>query len=133
MSFIELLRKAKAESLGQGNTPLARAAEQRLPWTERLRRAKSGALARSPDPWRLRLERVRGKSGFDGIERISTQEIFDFLEVPQRARTAGACRRLATLMRELGWSPVKARGMTQSGFRDQVRGYARDAKAAAAA
>jgi hypothetical protein len=78
------------------------------------------------DPWHLRLERVRGKKGDDGIERASTQAVFDFLEVPQRSRTAGACRRLAKLMRELGWSAIKARGMTQSGFRDQVRGYARD-------
>ena len=79
------------------------------------------------------MERVRGKAGYDAVERISTQDLFDLLEVPQRARTAGACRRLAKLMRELGWSPVKARGMTQGGFRDQVRGYARDKKAAAAA
>jgi hypothetical protein len=77
-------------------------------------------------PWHIRLERIRGKVGDDGIERISTQVVFDFLEVPQRSRTAGACRRLAQLMRELGWSQVKARGLTQSGFRDQVRGYARD-------
>jgi hypothetical protein len=34
-------------------------------------------------------------------------------------------------MRELGWTAVKARGMTQSGFKDQVRGYARDTKGAA--
>jgi hypothetical protein len=96
-----------------------------VPWVEQLRRAKSQALARSADPWRLRLERVRGKTGYDGVERISTQDLFDLLEVPQRTRNAGACRRLANLMRELGWTPVKARGMTQSGFRDQVRGYAR--------
>ena len=36
------------------------------------------------------------------------------------------CRRLARLMHELGWSPIKARGLTPGGFRDQVRGYARD-------
>ena len=39
---------------------------------------------------------------------------------------AGACRRLAKLMRELGWSPIKARALTQGGLQDQVRGYARD-------
>jgi len=132
VSFIEVLRKAKAEALGQSNPP-AYTAEEQMPWIEQLRRAKSRVLTHSSDPWRLRLERVRGKIGYDGVERISTQDLFDLLDVPQRARTAGACRRLATLMRELGWSPVKARGMTQSGFRDQVRGYARDAKAAAAA
>ena len=34
------------------------------------------------DPWRLRLEGLRGKKWDDGIERISTQTIFDILEVP---------------------------------------------------
>jgi hypothetical protein len=63
------------------------------------------------------------QGGYDGVERVSTPDLFDCLDVPQRARTAGACRRLAKLMRELRWTPVKARGITQSGFRDQVRGY----------
>jgi hypothetical protein len=53
---------------------------------------------------------------------VSTQTLLDLLEVPQRGRNAGACRRLAKLMLELGWTPIKARGMTQNGFRDQVRG-----------
>jgi hypothetical protein len=92
----------------------------------KLQRGQDELLARAADPWRLRLERVRGKMGDDGIERVPTQTLFDILEVPQRSRGAGACRRLAQLMRELGWSPIKARGLTQSGLRDQVRGYARD-------
>jgi hypothetical protein len=128
MSFIEVLRKTRAEAIGRSQ-PFSPTLEQQMPWVTRLRMAKSQALARSADPWRLRLERLRGKVGYDGVEKISTQDVFDYLEVPQRARTAGACRRLATLMRELGWTPVKARGMTQSGFRDQVRGYAREARA----
>ncbi len=90
-----------------------------------LRQAKQ--QARKPaDPWLLRLEGLRGKKWDDGIERISTQTVFDILEVPHRARNAGACRRLSKLMRELGWYPIKARGLTPGGFRDQVRGYARD-------
>jgi hypothetical protein len=93
---------------------------------ETLRSRRAQTQAHNADPWLLRLERVRGKIGGDGVERISTQEVFDILEVPQRKRTAGACRRLAQLMRELGWSATKARGLTQGGFRDQVRGYARD-------
>ena len=63
------------------------------------------------DPWLLRLEGLRGKKWDDGIERISTQTIFDVLEVPHRSRNAGACRRLAKLMGELGWNPIKARGL----------------------
>ena len=91
-----------------------------------LRQAREQTRKTAKDPWRLRLEGLRGKKWDDGIERISTSSVFDVLEVPQRSRGAGACRRLATLMRELGWSPIKARGLTQGGFRDQVRGYARD-------
>jgi hypothetical protein len=96
-----------------------------MSFLEVLKQTRKQATAK-PDPWRLRLERLRGKVGYDAIERISTQSIFDILELPQRARNAGACRRLAKLMQELGWTPIKARGLTQSGFSDQVRGYARD-------
>jgi hypothetical protein len=62
----------------------------------------------------------------DGVERISTQALFDILEGPQRRRNAGARRRLAKIMRELGWTAIKARGLTPGGFRDQIRGWARD-------
>ncbi len=72
------------------------------------------------------LQDLPGKKLDNGIERISTQTVFDILEVPHRSRTAGACRRLSKLMRELGWHPIKARGLTPGGFRDQVRGYARN-------
>jgi hypothetical protein len=85
-------------------------------WLERL----EAEVARdSVHPWKLRLERVRGKIDADGLER---------LEVPQRSRTAGACRRLAAVMTELGWTPVRVRGLTPSGFREQVRGYCREAQ-----
>ena len=97
-----------------------------MPFIERLRQARSETVARNADTWRLRLERVGGKVGDDGIERVSTQTVFDVLEVPQRGRGAGACRRLATLMRGLGWHAIKARGLTQTGVRDQIRGWARD-------
>src|SRR6266567_12528 len=96
-------------------------------WVTRMR-AYAEMAARSADPWRLRLERLRGKVGADNVERIGTQAIFDALEVPQRNRGAGACKRLGRLMRELGWSPIKARGLNQRGLLEQVRGYARDAR-----
>jgi hypothetical protein len=84
--------------------------------------------AQDSDPWRLPLERLRGKIGDDGIERITTQLLFDILEVPQRCRGAGACRRLAKLMAELGWMSVRVRGLTRGGYLEQVRGYCRDAR-----
>ena len=69
------------------------------------------------------LERLHGKTGDDGIER--TQLMFDILEVPQTSRRAGACRRLAKLMAELGWTAVRVRGLTRGGYLEQVRGYCR--------
>jgi hypothetical protein len=74
------------------------------------------------------LQHVRGKLGDDGIERISTQRLFDLLETPQRSRGAGACRRLAKLMSELAWTAVRVRDLTRGGYLEQVRGYARDVR-----
>jgi hypothetical protein len=99
-----------------------------MSWVGALKQARAEAVARRADPWRLRLEGLRGKVGDDGIERVSTQTVLDLLEVAQRNRGAGACRRLAKVMRELGWHPIKARGLTATGVRDQIRGYARDKK-----
>ena len=79
----------------------------------RLHEAQANSKARTADPWRLPLERLHGKVGDDGIERITTQLLFDILEVPQRSRGAGACRRLAKLMAELGWTAVRVRGLSR--------------------
>ena len=98
-----------------------------MSWLGKLQEAKAELTARAADPWRLRLERVRGKIGDDGVERVSTQTVFDLLEVLQRSRGAGACRRLARVMRELGWTPVRVRDLTRGGYKEQVRGYCRDA------
>src|SRR6266849_3382251 len=84
-------------------------------------------VAQATDPWLMPLERLRGKTGDDGIERVTTQTVFDILEIPQRGRGAGACRRLARLMAELGWTAVRVRGLTRGGYLEQVRGYCRDA------
>ena len=57
-----------------------------------------------PSPSELSVKRVRGQTSFDGLERVSTQALMDILQVPQRQRTAGTYRYLATLMAELNWS-----------------------------
>jgi len=45
--------------------------------------AAKSAAAESADPWRLTLERVRGKVDFfDRLERISSQTLLDLLEIP---------------------------------------------------
>jgi hypothetical protein len=99
-----------------------------VPFLEKLRTAQA-EVAQPIDPWRLRLERVRGQTGFDGLERISTQTVMDILEVPQRQRTAGAYRQLAKVMAELGWSAVRVRDLTRGGYKEQVRGYTRSSRA----
>jgi hypothetical protein len=88
-------------------------------------RAAAAETMQPVDPWRLRLERVRGTTGFDGLERISTQMLMDILEVPQRQRTAGTYRHLAKMMTELGWTAVRVRDITRGGYKEQVRGYVR--------
>ena len=97
---------------------------------ERMREeAAKAAAAEVTDPWSLRLARVRGKTDFyDGLERISSQTLLDLLEVPQRNRTAGTYRRLCKIMSELGWTAVRVRHLTRGGYREQVRGYCRDAR-----
>ena len=97
-----------------------------MSWLGKLEKAKAEMAAQNVDQWRLPLERVRSKIGDDGIERITTQTLFDILDVPQRSRGAGACRRLAKLMAELGWTAVRVRGLTRGGYLEQVRGYCRD-------
>ena len=100
-----------------------------MAWLTKLHEAKAEMATLNADPWRVRLERARGQVGDDGIERISTQTLFDHLEVFQRSRGAGACRRLAKVMRDLGWTPVRVRDLTRGGYKEQVRGYCRDARA----
>ena len=102
-----------------------------LTFRERMQEeAAKAAAAESADPWHLRLERVRGKIDFyDRLERVSSQTLLDLLEVPQRNRTAGTFRRLSKLMTELGWTAVRVRDLTRGGYKEQVRGYCRDAHA----
>ena len=102
---------------------------------ERLREEEAkAAAAEAVDPWRLQLERVRGKVDFfDRLERITSQTLLDLLEIPQRNRTAATFRRLAKVMTELGWTAVRVRDLTRGGYKEQVRGYCREARSPHAA
>ena len=91
-------------------------------------RAECSEVDCPADPWLAPLQRVRGKIEFDGQERVSSQTVLDVLEVPQRQRTAGTFRRLARLMAQLGWTAVRVRDLTRGGYKEQVRGYVRDAR-----
>jgi hypothetical protein len=93
-------------------------------FVDRLRAARAEAK-KSSDPWISALRNIRGQMGHDRIERISTEAIFDRLDVPPVQRTPEAAKRLRHLMIELGWTPVRARAVTARGRAARVRGYAR--------
>ena len=98
-----------------------------MAWLTRLQDAQV-ATRNVVDPWRLPLERLRGKIDYDGLERVSSQTILDMLQVPQRSRRAPVYRRLAKLMAELGWTAVRVRDLTCGGYKEQVHGYCRDSR-----
>jgi hypothetical protein len=99
-----------------------------MSWLSKLQEAKVEMAVPNIDPWRFPLERVRGKIDYDGIERVTTQTLLDVLEVPQRSRRAGTYRHLSKLMVELGWTAVRVRDLTRGGYKEQVRGYCRNAR-----
>jgi hypothetical protein len=90
-------------------------------------RASREALEESDreDPWVSHLRNLRGRVGADGIERIATYDVFDVLEIPLRHRSRLTVR-LSRVMRSLGWTNIRARGLTPGSYRDRVRGYARE-------
>jgi len=95
-----------------------------LTFRDRMTEGAKSAAAEATDPWRFTLARVRGKVDFfDRLERISSQTLLDLLEVPQRNRIAGTYRRLAKVMAELGWSPVRVRDFNGRGYKETIRGY----------
>jgi hypothetical protein len=102
--------------------------ENNMAWITKLHDAQAAISAPRADPWLLPLGRVRGQINFDGLERVSSQTLLDLLEIPQRSRRAPVFRRIAKLMAELGWTPVRVRDLTRGGYKEQVRGYARDAR-----
>lgn len=93
---------------------------------QRLRALADATRNRDPeDPWEATLRKLKGRVGPDGVERISTTDVFDALEVPMRRRSGQAVR-LSQLMRRLGWASIRARGLNPGSYRDRVRGYARE-------
>jgi hypothetical protein len=97
-----------------------------MTFIQKLRDAvQSTRQANAEDPWMPTLRKIKGKVGQDGIERVSTANVFDALEVPMGARPAQTVR-LSRVMRQLGWQNIRARGLNPGSYRDRVRGYARE-------
>jgi len=81
--------------------------------------------AGTEDPWETTLRKLKGRVAPDGVERIATYDVFDALEVPMRHRPSQTVR-LSRVMRRLGWSNIRARGLNPGSYRDRVRGFARE-------
>jgi hypothetical protein len=98
----------------------------RRSFLQALREGKEAVRKAPPeDPWVPTLRKLKGRIGHDGVERIATTHAFDELEVPMRHRPSQTVR-LSRLMRRLGWTNIRARGLNPGSYRDRVRGYARE-------
>ena len=89
------------------------------------------AVAEPSDPWNITLDSITGRLGSDGVERISTEMVFEWLSVEPFARTPELAEKIRHLMVRNGWVPVRARHATSKGHAARVRGYARLAVAGA--
>jgi hypothetical protein len=92
-------------------------------FVERLRVTRQ--IAKPKDRWTAPLQTIRGQIGHDGLERISTDAVFEQIDIPRLKRTPEAAKRLKLLMVDLGWTPVRSRHVTSRGRAARVRGYAR--------
>jgi hypothetical protein len=89
-----------------------------MAWIDRLREAGEQVDQPYVDPWQRILERA-----LQGLEAASTTAIMDMVGV--RPTSANA-RRLAPIMRQLGFIPIKSRRLLPGGFKDNVtRGWAK--------
>lgn len=88
-------------------------------------RAVRAAALKPSDPWTDALRKIRGQIGHDGLERISTDAVFEQLDIVPLKRTPEAAKRLKRLMVDLGWTPLRSRHVTSRGRAARVRGYAR--------
>jgi hypothetical protein len=89
-----------------------------MAFLDKMREAERQAEATHRDPWHQRLKRA-----LENVEAISTAALLDLLMVEP---TTSNARRLATIMRELNFVPIKTRRFMPGGFRDTVtRGWAR--------
>jgi hypothetical protein len=70
------------------------------------------------DPWLERLTIVRGRATGDEVRAYTAELLSELLGIPLERQHNGHAKRLAALMRELGWEPgkFKVAGKTVRGF-----------------
>jgi hypothetical protein len=93
--------------------------EMQMSLLKRLKEQRAGLDALRQEPWRKKVEaEVRGK------EAISTAALLDAVRAPA---TTGTARRLAVIMRDLGFIQIKSRRLMPGGRAGNTvtRGWAR--------
>jgi hypothetical protein len=89
-----------------------------MSFVSRMQEAARQAEALRRDPWEPRLRRA-----LEGVEAMSSVALLDLVNADP---TTSNARRLAHIMRELNFIPIKTRRFMPGGFRDTVtRGWAR--------
>ena len=85
---------------------------------QKLGQARAELAERDGDPWKKTLE-----GAVRDVETIGSAALLDLLRVPS---TTDNARRLAKIMRSLGFIPIKSRRLMPGGFRDTTtRGWTR--------
>jgi hypothetical protein len=59
----------------------------------------------------------------DGVERVSSEEVFDGIGLAHIERTPEAAKRIAASTKQIGWTATRAWFLTNRGNRARVRGY----------
>jgi hypothetical protein len=94
---------------------------------EKMRQASARLNARAKEPWFDLLQNVAGQVDRAGVERISTGHVLDLLRIPMARRTPQLFIRLTATMRTLGWAPCRMRDFNAGGYKEQLRGFCREA------
>lgn len=94
-----------------------------MSFIERLREAHNTITP--SNPWLPLLKKLKGQRGVDGLERITTDRVFESLGIPPVQRTPQAAKSICQMMTNLGWSPTRVRAATSRGRASRVRGYCR--------
>lgn len=100
-----------------------------LPFRMRLQAVAARLKVENRDPWVSALACIKGRKCNDGVERISTDAVFDFLNLRPIERTPEAGKRVKVIMCAMGWTWVRARHVRGTGGVGRVRGYARPTNA----
>jgi hypothetical protein len=95
---------------------------------EKFRQATAKQAERKREPWLSTLEHVAGQVDRAGVERISTGHVLDLLRIPMARRTPQLFIRLSAVMRQLGWTPCRMRDFNAGGYKEQLRGFCRQAE-----